>query len=172
MLAPSIDVYLTYRCNLRCRHCFVGERLESALDFDPDLLRLLIDSCSAWGTSEVTFLGGEPTLYPQIFEVIRHAHDAGLIARVVTNGLTGLRRLVVSFEAETTKPVVGVSIDGSTPAIHDAVRGAGTFVRMAAHLAQCRERGFRVYGVTSISRQTETISGISWSWPKILDLNT
>lgn len=160
MIAPSIDIYLTYRCNLRCRHCFVGERLNTARNFDPYLLDLLIDSCVAWQTREVTFLGGEPTLYPGILRAITRVQARGIRTRIVTNGLTGLRRLIYQLQG-SPKPTIGFSIDGSNSQIHDAVRGDGAFVKMSANIATSKRLGFSVFGVTSISRQNvHDLSGI------------
>lgn len=152
MIASSIDIYLTYRCNLRCRHCFVGDRLNSALNFDPDLLDLLIDSCASWQTKEVTFLGGEPTLYPGVLPAIESVQQRGMRARIVTNGLAGLRRLISQWQYPS-RPTVGFSIDGSNGHIHDAVRGKGAFSGMLGNIAVCKRLGFPLFGVASISRQ-------------------
>lgn len=152
LIAPAIDIYLTYRCNLRCRHCFVGERLESSRDFDGDLLALLINSCTAWSTREVTFLGGEPTLYPEILGAIEAVQDRGMRARIVTNGLAGLRRLILQLP-RGNQLSVGFSIDGSTSEIHDHVRGRGKFAQMLENISVCKHRGLEIFGVTSISRQ-------------------
>ena len=151
MIASSIDIYLTYRCNLRCRHCFVGDRLKSGRNFDSELLHRLIDSCVTWQTQEVTFLGGEPTLYPGILAAIESVHERGMRARVVTNGLAGLRRLIYQLQGPI-KPTVGFSIDGSRAEIHDAVRGRHAFARMMANIARCKSLGFPIFGVASISR--------------------
>jgi molybdenum cofactor biosynthesis enzyme MoaA len=61
MQVPSIDVYVSYRCNLRCTHCFLGEHLNSNLTFSLQDLIALVDTCPQWGTEEITLLGGEPT---------------------------------------------------------------------------------------------------------------
>ena len=161
MIAPSIDIYLTYRCNLRCRHCFVGDRLNSGRNFDPDLLRLLIDSCLDWQTREVTFLGGEPTLYPGIHHVIESVLERDMRARVVTNGLAGLRLLIYRVQ-DPTKLTVGFSIDGSSAQIHDAVRGQGAFSNMLVNIEECKRLGFPLFGVTSISRRILQTCSESW----------
>jgi MoaA/NifB/PqqE/SkfB family radical SAM enzyme len=152
MIASSVDIYVTYRCNLRCQHCFVGDRLKTSENFDPHLLSLLINSCSEWQTKEITFLGGEPTLYPGIGAAIESVHELGMNARIVTNGLAGLRRLIGRLH-DPVKPMVGFSIDGSRAEVHDAVRGGHAFDRMVANIARCKNLGFPVFGVTSISRQ-------------------
>lgn len=76
---PAIDIYVTFRCNLRCRHCFVGEALDRRSDLHWDLLAAMLDVARPrWGTEEVSFLGGEPTLYPHLLPAIEHSQRLGL----------------------------------------------------------------------------------------------
>ncbi|MFC9509328.1 radical SAM protein [Streptomyces sp. NPDC057002] len=146
-----MDVYVTYRCNLRCTHCFVGENLSTAQSFSYDsLTRLIAEARQRWQTEEITFLGGEPTLYPRIADAVHLVQRQGLRARLVTNGLHGFRSFVDRFDG-ANPPVVGVSIDGSGPETHDAVRGKRAFERLVANVAHARERGYQLFGITSVS---------------------
>ena len=92
---PSIDIYLTYRCNMRCQHCFIGEHLNSASNMSwPSLVKLLEVACDRWATNEISFLGGEPTLYPNIHAAVGLAQNLGYKTRIVTNGGASTRRLM------------------------------------------------------------------------------
>ncbi|MFJ8198231.1 radical SAM protein [Streptomyces sp. NPDC096152] len=147
-----MDIYITYRCNLRCTHCFVGDNLATAQSFAfESLTRLIADVRQRWQAEEVTFLGGEPTLYPRIVDAVHLVQQQGLHARLVTNGLHGFRAFVDHFEG-LRPPTVGVSIDGSGPETHDAVRGKRAFERMVANIAHARERGYQLFGIMSVSR--------------------
>ncbi|MFJ3897566.1 radical SAM protein [Streptomyces sp. NPDC090083] len=148
----SVDIYVTYRCNLRCTHCFVGDNLSTGQSFAYDsLAHLITDARRQWETEEVTFLGGEPTLYPGIVDAVRLAQAQGLHVRIVTNGLHGFRSFVDRFEGAQL-PVAGVSIDGSGPETHNAVRGKRSFERMMQNIERARERGYRMFGIMSVSR--------------------
>lgn len=148
---PSVDVYLTYRCNLRCSHCFLGEKLEEGTHFDRQLVRKLIESAPRWGTEEMTFLGGEPTLYPQLGELILLAQGRGMRARLVTNGQKSFKEFVETFEGPEL-PHVCFSVDGAGPEVHDAVRGRGAFDRLIRGIAAAREKGYLTSGIVSLSR--------------------
>ncbi|MFI6373432.1 radical SAM protein [Streptomyces sp. NPDC050546] len=142
---------MTYRCNLRCTHCFVGDNLSTAQSFSyASLTRLITEARRSWHAEEITFLGGEPTLYPRIADAVRMVQQQGLRARLVTNGLHGFRAFVDRFDGPDP-PVVGVSVDGSGPQTHDAVRGRRAFERLVANVAHARERGYRLFGITSVS---------------------
>ena len=152
MHVSSIDVYVSYRCNLRCTHCFLGEHLNSNLTFSFEELTGLIDACPQWGTQEVTLLGGEPTIYRGVEDLVHHIQAKGLRARLVTNGLHGFARFMDQFDGRD-KPIVYFSIDGSCPEVHDAVRGKGTFARLVANIRRSRDLGYTGYGIMSVSAQ-------------------
>src|SRR6185436_4285453 len=118
---PAIDIYLTYRCNLRCTHCFVGEHLKLNSHFSTEALTALITSCHQWSTKELTFLGGEPTLYPSLVQAIYLAHSMGLKTRVITNGQQGFSRFLKAYNGDVL-PAIGFSIDGAVRETHERIR--------------------------------------------------
>jgi uncharacterized radical SAM superfamily Fe-S cluster-containing enzyme len=83
---------LTNRCNLKCPICFANAN-SAGYVYEPDfdtvvkMLRMLRDQkpvpCPA-----VQFSGGEPTIYPRFFDVIRAAKDMGFAqVQAATNGI-------------------------------------------------------------------------------------
>lgn len=56
---------------------------------------------------------GEPTLHPQLPEVIRYARDRGVLTYLSTNGFTGKEKIRRMFEARPD--VVRFSFQGATP---------------------------------------------------------
>ncbi len=152
MIVPSIDIYVTYRCNLRCSHCFVGDNLNLNSHFDFDDLYALIRSLHHWKTEEVTFLGGEPTLYPRIVEAVELVQSLGMKTRIVTNGLHGFATFMKRFDGPI-KPFIGFSLDGSNAQIHDQIRGRGNFMKLMANIEQSRVFGYQSFSIVSVSRQ-------------------
>lgn len=84
--APAnISIALTGRCNLRCGHCFVA-RVDCDLRYERLLgwLRELDDN----GCLGVGFGGGEPLLYPQVFDLCAFVHkETGMACTMTTNGV-------------------------------------------------------------------------------------
>jgi MoaA/NifB/PqqE/SkfB family radical SAM enzyme len=152
MRVRSIDVYVAYACDLRCKHCFLGDHLNHKNRFSGEQLRQLVDvAAREWGTEEITLLGGEPTLHPNVIEVVNHIQARGLRARLVTNGQKGFELFLRRFTG-ATKPTVYFSIDGSEPTTHDYVRGAGTFERLIANIDRARDAGYPSFGIMSVMR--------------------
>jgi MoaA/NifB/PqqE/SkfB family radical SAM enzyme len=130
--APSwITFQLLERCNLRCRMCYEwGEtgayhaHAELAALELPLVLRT-VDECLP--TKPLfEFFGGEPLLYPGIFELISRIREGGCEVAFPTNGtlLEGHAERLAA--AAPTR--VWVSLDGP-PEVNDRQRGAGVFER-------------------------------------------
>ncbi|MEI6211595.1 MAG: radical SAM protein [bacterium] len=119
---------LTARCNLKCCHCraeaqdaFVAGELTTA-----QILSVARDIRAA-GDPIMILTGGEPLVRQDFFEIAREC--VGMFSRVAlaTNGTLvddAMARRIV----ETGIQRVSVSLDGATPATHDAFRGVpGSF---------------------------------------------
>lgn len=70
-------------CNQNCRFCSNPEN-ERMIELDE--ARRLVDDFVTRGYAGVILTGGEPTLYPQLPDVVRYAAERGLPSRIVTNG--------------------------------------------------------------------------------------
>lgn len=147
----SIDIYATYRCNLRCSHCFLGSKLDEATHFDFELLQALIKVAPSWGTEEITFLGGEPSLYPHLAQSIQMVQERGMKARIVTNGQKSFEKFMDAFEGPDF-PHICFSIDGSNSDTHDAVRGRGSFDRLIQSISIANKKGYPTSGIISLAR--------------------
>jgi MoaA/NifB/PqqE/SkfB family radical SAM enzyme len=100
----------------------------------------LIDQIAAFGRPIFVLSGGEPLFRPDIFEIARHAADAGLIVALATNGT-----LITTDVAQRIKDSgiarVSISFDGANAATHNIFRGPGAFERSLAGIAHLRAVG-------------------------------
>lgn len=89
----SSGLILTRRCNMNCRYCSIRNE-----ESDPDCIKELsagawcavIDKLRKLKVRQVILTGGEPSLYPDVVEVARHAHSKMLVS-MVSNGLFLIR---------------------------------------------------------------------------------
>jgi len=119
-------VFITTRCNLRCRHCAIvkaiNEGRAEAIDRSYDDLVKTFKTCYAKGARVLDLEGGEPFLWRDeartIEDLIAAARATGFFSvTVTTNGTQPI---------ETSADLVWVSLDGVRP-MHDDIRGAGCF---------------------------------------------
>jgi MoaA/NifB/PqqE/SkfB family radical SAM enzyme len=67
---PRGLIRINGHCNMSCAFCFVDR---TAPDFDVEQLKQEIDQMARGGTRHLVLSGGEPTLHPQLADLIRYA---------------------------------------------------------------------------------------------------
>ncbi len=72
------------RCNLACTYCNEYDDSSKPVPIDEMLRR--IDHLGRLGTAVITISGGEPTLHPELDDIIRRIRKTGAIAGMITNG--------------------------------------------------------------------------------------
>lgn len=123
------NVDLTNRCNLKCPICFAnanaaGYVYEPEFDTVVDMLKLLRAQkpvpCPA-----VQFSGGEPTIYPRFFDIIKVARDLGFAqVQAATNGIEFAKSLDFCKKAsEAGLNTIYLQFDGLRPEIYERARG-------------------------------------------------
>lgn len=142
-VAPrSVNVLVTARCNLACRHCSVYGEGYIAGDVSLADWRAIFRRLSDWKVLKLTLSGGEPLAREDIVEVLETVRALPFRFSLNTNAM-----LVTDAIAETLARCrprlesVMVSLDGASPATHDAIRGVGTFEAMAEGVELLRRKG-------------------------------
>src|SRR5512143_634133 len=154
-----IQWHLTEACNLRCRHCYQGERTTGGMSL-PELKAVvaevsdMIDDWSdAYGidfSRSMNITGGEPFLRPDLFAVLEEVRRRDFDIFLLTNG-TLVDRARAMRLAELGVRGVQVSIEGPEP-VHDSIRGAGSFAASAAGIARLVDAGLAVTLNVTLSR--------------------
>ena len=72
------------RCNLACTYCNEYDDFSKPVPIEEMLRR--IDHLARLGTSIITLSGGEPTMHPDVDEIIARIRYHGRIAGMITNG--------------------------------------------------------------------------------------
>ncbi|NUQ38617.1 MAG: radical SAM protein [Caldilineales bacterium] len=143
----------TAGCNLACIHC---RRITVANQLLPQDLSTaeafrLIDQVAAFARPIFILSGGEPLFRPDIFDIARHASDAGLIVALATNGTlidAGVARRI----RESGVRRVSISFDGADAATHDIFRGPGAFDKALAGMEHLRRVGVPYQINTTVAR--------------------
>jgi MoaA/NifB/PqqE/SkfB family radical SAM enzyme len=145
---------VTSRCQCRCPHCYSNASLDRRPgELGTDELKSVIDQARDLGVLEIIFSGGEPLLRSDIFELVRHAHERGLLTRLNSNGLLLDRgRIKKLKDAKLTR--CAVSIDDPDPTVHDRLRGVpGLFRKAVAGVESLVEAGLPCQIQTCASRR-------------------
>lgn len=125
---PSLTIYVTEQCNLRCKHCAIveGRMPETTLQLS-EILQLIESHTQCYENPTISFLGGEPTLRPDLMEMLEFACSRTARVTMSTNGLLIDEELAGKLAALPLE--LQVSLDGADPEVHDFIRGKDTFER-------------------------------------------
>lgn len=119
MKCNRVNIILTHRCNLNCKHCYMNASYNVDEDFDKVFLntKQLLPTLLNNGINEIMFTGGECTTFPYIVELVKYAKDIGFNkVDIFTNGMILNKKLFDLVDA------CYLSIDGLEDS-HNFIRG-------------------------------------------------
>lgn len=146
-----IQWHLTENCNLRCRHCYQGERgIEemSLLEIKTtvaEVSAMLSDWSETYDISfspSINITGGEPFLRKDLFAILAEIKKYGIDAYLLSNG-TLITRERAKVIHELGVKGVQVSIEGPEET-HDAIRGKGSFALSVGGIENLVDAGVSV----------------------------
>ncbi len=127
---------LTFRCNLRCAHCYVNDPLDrrdaEARELTTAEIRRITDEVVDRGCLWMLLTGGEPLLRPDFCDIYLHMKRRGLLVTLFTNGTT-VTPCIADFLADWPPLVVEVSIYGSSAEVYERATGAPGSFRQCLH---------------------------------------
>ena len=141
----SMEIEFNWLCNYRCPYCYMGDLVKQRIELTPDEGRGALRQARALGARKIIILGGEPMLYPHIFDMIELCRELGMAVEMFTNGscigADEARRL---FDAGVR---VVVKKNSFKPDVQDYLVGRpGAFQEMQAALEHLRAAGFPAPG--------------------------
>lgn len=171
----KLVINVTYACNNHCTFCAVGTRTQ--LHGYAPRQREYLEAYRARGVTMVDFDGGEPTLHPELIELVRYARQIGYervnvttngrrcayedyAKALVTSGLTTLLFSVHGADARTHAQQVGVAeaFDQTVAGIRNCVAHAPSGVELGINVTITKSN---VGALDAIARLTEEL-GLSW----------
>lgn len=123
-----LNIYweMTLACALACRHC----RAEAMPQPHPLQLttaegKRLLQQIAGFGSPlpQLILTGGDPLSRPDLFEIIDAARELGIGVSITPSATPTLTRdMLTELKAHGVEGI-GLSLDGPTAALHDAIRG-------------------------------------------------
>ncbi len=151
--APILVVWdFTYRCNLRCKHCYASAGVslpEMSVEERIRALETMVDA----GVAMLALSGGEPLLGPGFWEVLRMSSDYGLYTAMATNG-TLITEDVAEKLSKYGLIFAQVSLDSPSPEFHDEFRGVkGAWERTVRGIKNLKKYGIKVEVSMTITKK-------------------
>src|SRR4030043_343180 len=130
-----VQLHLTERCNLKCRHCYQSGKVSEmnykeicrAIDNIKEAVQRWVTEYEMEMSPSFHFTGGEPLLRKELFLILDYVRGNGFSIALMSNGT-----LIDSDMAQRIKEAgvsdVQISLDGVEDT-HDSFRGKGSFQR-------------------------------------------
>jgi len=153
-----VQLHLTERCNLRCKHCYqTGDRpdemslpeIKTVIAEVSDMLRDWTETYHIAFASSFNVTGGEPFLRQDLFPILEELREKGFDAYLLSNGVL-INRERAEALAEVGVKGVQISIEGPE-VIHDALRGAGSLLSSIKGIKNLLHAGIEVTLNTTLS---------------------
>lgn len=162
------EIALTYRCQNRCTFCYASapERGRQVPEMTTAEVRRILDAIvDDARVPTVSFTGGEPTLRPDLPELIAYAKGRRLRTNLITNGRRCAANGYVERLAEAGLDSAQVSLEAADPEVHDAIVGRpGAWAATVRGLRRLKAAGIHVHTNTTINRlnRDHLLSLVDW----------
>jgi len=139
-----LELHITSRCNLRCKHCY----LSAGDGVDLDLIRVfkVFDEFDKMQGLRMLLSGGEPLMHKGFWYINERIQDFGFRSVLLTNGTLINRDIASRLNVQEAQ----VSIDGLRVS-HDLLRGDGSFNRAIKGIECLTEAGTKVSVATMVT---------------------
>lgn len=147
-----VDVNIGLACNLRCQHCFAENfKFRGGKELSNEEWRDVFDQCADLGTIAIGFTGGEPLVYPRLFDLIRLSRPERMLTIIVSNGVALTPDLAKRLK-DAGADVMVISLDSAIAEEHDEFRGReGAFGKTMEAFDIARAAGLKVAAVPTVS---------------------
>ena len=150
--SANLFFHILTKCNLRCRHCYINPKQHGHTDLPLETIKAWLEAFSQDSpTANVIFLGGEPTLHPDLSHAIKHAHKLGFRSITVdTNGY--LFHDILSRVSPREVDFFSFSLDGATRKTNDGIRGDGSYDACINGIKKTVAKGYATSLIYTVSR--------------------
>jgi len=140
--STNIFFHILTKCNLKCRHCYINPAQHGKNTLPLAVITAWLEALSQDSNSKnLIFLGGEPTLHPDLPAAVKYARNLGFGSITIdTNGY--LFHDILAKVKPGEVDFFSFSLDGATRDTNDRIRGAGSFDTCIAGIRKANSKGF------------------------------
>lgn len=141
-----LELQINRRCNLQCRHCYIGAQEDIELSVKD--IELILSEFEAMQGLRLLLTGGEPLLHREFTQINRMLPDFAFRKILFTNGLLLTKEILETLNVEELQ----ISVDGLEQG-HESLRGKGTFRKVINAIELAVASDFTVSVSTMIHSQ-------------------
>jgi len=127
-----IDIKINFKCNNCCKFCVQGDKRHWCVDKTTNEIKDILED-SRKGYDEVVFTGGEPTIRPDIIDLVAYAKNLDYRILIQSNGRMFAYKDFCESLVNAGARQFALSIHGHKAELHDFLTGVkGSFKQTVA----------------------------------------
>jgi len=131
---------LTYRCNLRCIHCYCKGLEHRAKELSTTEVKRILDELAEAGCVWLALTGGDPFVRRDFLSIYKYAKAKGFIITLFSNA-QGLTKKIIAVLAASPPFCLEVTLNGITAATYERIsRIKGSFCRAMQNIRRLKDR--------------------------------
>ena len=148
----SVLIELTYKCNERCRHCYIVD--EGRPELSTHEFLDILDQLKGLNVLSIVFTGGEVFSRKDAFEILEYAYNLGFVIEVFTNG-NYLEASDIIRLKQVWPRLVHFSVYSYLPEHHDRItQKKGSYDKTIKAIKDCMAVGIPVNMKTPVFAET------------------
>ncbi|XCN74599.1 MAG: radical SAM protein [Candidatus Electrothrix aestuarii] len=137
----SMEIEFSRVCNFRCSYCYVEGQDTWKNELSRDEIKDVILQAKALGARKIIILGGEPSIYPHLPEMLHFLGQEGLEIEMFTNG-SGITQELADVLAQE-KVRVALKLNSQDEELQDTLAGKqGAYQSIQRALSCLRAAGY------------------------------
>lgn len=151
--SSNLFFHILTRCNLRCAHCYINPEQHGTATLDMKTIEAWLGIfASKARRTNLIFLGGEPTLHPDLAWAVKTAKAMDYKSITIdTNGF--LFHDILDKITPEEVDFISFSLDGATQETNDAIRGEGCYHAVVTGVEKAKEKGFPCSMIYTVSEK-------------------
>jgi len=149
--AANVFFHILTHCNLKCVHCYINKKQHGENNLPLNTIQAWLEVFASKNKeANVIFLGGEPTLHPDLPGAVNKAKSLGYSSITIdTNGY--LFHNILSKVSPDVVDYFSFSLDGATRKTNDMIRGKGSFDTCIKGIENAIHGGFSTSLIYTVS---------------------
>jgi len=167
--STNVFFHILTKCNLNCRHCYINREQHGENTLPLSTIEAWLSAFAKKSNiANVIFLGGEPTIHPDLSFAIKKAKNMGYKSITVdTNGY--LFNDILSKVSPDDVDYFSFSLDGATRKTNNMIRGEGSYDKCIEGIKKAVSMGFGTSLIYTVS--SANIHELEMMVPMLDDLN-
>ena len=154
IIPRSVYFHITEKCGHSCNFCYAKFGLGDFCHAEFPNIKRIIDTVSNVGVKNISFVGGDPVLHPDIFEILQYTRTTTIMSVILMTNTARIPDVKIKDVAPFVD-VVMIPIHGDNAIQHDNISKLnGSYEDLIKAAKEYQDNGVKIEVAVNITPQT------------------